>query len=396
MTMVIGCSSGSPGSGAEGMDAPTAEGYGRLAVGLLSSTPISGHPGNGGANGGGPKGSVRDLDEIIVEVDRVTAHAAGGWVTVSETPVIVDILRLGESAVALGFDDLPAGRINQIRLHVIEGSAPYVTLLDGSTVPLKVPSGMQSGIKILGPFDVEACAVTTINLDLDRKRSIHVHPRGHEDLWILRPVIRPFSGRSDVGCDGDAPDPDDPNNPNDPNDPNNPNDPTFPDPVDPNDPDGDGVPNPSDPDDDGDGFPDPIDPDSNGDGVPDDDDGDGVPDFDDPDDDGDGIPDPIDPDRDGDGVPDDFDGDGIPNADDPDDDGDGIPDGIDPNDEAPNESPDANPGEPDPVGGDEGAGTPGTPGGDTGGAPDGGACQGSADCGPTSYCQENGVCVPLI
>jgi hypothetical protein len=331
---------------------PTAPGYGRLAVGLSASQA---NGGGGGGSNGASRNNVLDLSELIVEVDRVTAHVAGGgWITLSEAPTTVDILRLQDSAVALGFADLPEGKITQIRLHVIEGSAPYVTLSEnGEQVPLKVPSGMESGIKLKGPWDIRACTLTTVEIDLEWKKSIekaiHVHPRGGGDLWILRPVIRVGGASADVGCDEETPPPGG-NNPNDPSfDPDDDGD-GVPDVDDPDadgdgvpdDPDGDGLPNSGDPDDDDDGFPDGMDTDDDGDGVPDmidpswptpDTDDDGVPDILDGDDDGDGVPDAADPDRDGDGIPDDLDGDGIPNATDDDDDNDGLLDPVDGDDD---------------------------------------------------------------
>ncbi len=317
-----------------------APGYARMSVGLMSSTPVQ-------ING---KGSAGDLSEVIVDVDRVTAHAAGGWVTVSETPVTVDILRLGDSAVALGFGDLPAGKITQIRLHVLDASAPYVTLTaDGSQVPLKVPSGMQSGIKIQGPWNLDECSLTSVTLDLDRKKSIHVHPTGHEDLWILRPVIRAGGTSTGVGCDDGMTPPDGGDGTMDPNDP------------------GDGSGGNGGPDD---GTMDPGDPSNGGH------DGNGGPDH--------GMLDPTNPGGgDGIGVPGDADGDGIPDSMDPDGgsgtgvpgdaDGDGIPDSMDP---------------------DGGSGT-GGPDPTTGGG-DGGTCQSSSECGPTSYCGPSGICIPVL
>lgn len=391
LLLLFGCGAGSSGNDRAGLEAPTAPGYARVAVGLTASA--QGGPSSNRGNGGG-KGSVRDLSEIIVEVDRVTAHAAGGgWVTVSETPVTVDILRLSEFAVELGFGDLPAGKVTQIRLHVIDGSAPYVTLsATGEQVPLKVPSGMQSGLKIKGPWDLEACTLTSITVDVDLKKSIHVHPRGHEDLWILRPVIRAGSATSDVGCEEDPENPGD--NPGD-NPGTNPGDVPLDNPgentPDTPDSDGDGIPDPLDTDDDNDGIPDAEDPDANGDGIPEDADGDGIPNATDPDDDGDGVPDPTDGDDDGDGIPDGLD----PDWPTPDADGDGIPDGSDPFDDGTVGGGGDGSGAPDPVDGGDGTNDPadGLTGGGDGTV--GGSCQDSNQCGPTSFCN-GGSCVPLV
>lgn len=103
--------------------------------------------------------------------------------------------------------------------------------------------------------------------------------------------------------------------------------------------DGDGKPDPTDPDNDNDGKPDTTDPDDNNNGIPDteeiDTDTDGTPNGTDKDDDGDGKPDIVDLDSNGDGKPDvitnpDTDNDGKPDSVDRDDDADGRPDTTDP------------------------------------------------------------------
>jgi Domain of unknown function (DUF4382) len=147
------------------------------------------------------------VDEIHVNISRVTAHStSAGWVTVStfDPPLGVDLLKLTSAAASLGFANLPPGTVTQVRLLVaVDGN--YV-LTGGNQVPLKVPSGYESGIKVKGPFEIAACARASVTLDFDGKKSIEYHPTGTGDEWILRPVIRVRAhGSDDVGCSG-APD----------------------------------------------------------------------------------------------------------------------------------------------------------------------------------------------
>lgn len=244
--------------GVEGTDQGSYGQTGRLVVGLTGSG-----------------GSASDLDRIMVEIAETRVRGDNGWTTISEGPVSVDILNLGNSTTELGIGELD-GSVDQIRLVVTEGSSSYVVTKDGEQHPLKTPSGEQSGLKIKGHFDVAECGDTQVTLDVDSKKSIHVHPSG-KGRWILRPVIRVASvTEPDDDCGetpggGDTPEPLDPldPNPNDPNDPADPNDPTGPDVPnggDPTDPgsepgDGTGTPNDGAP---GDGTNDPNDP---GDGT---------------------------------------------------------------------------------------------------------------------------------
>lgn len=151
---------------------PVASGKGRLAVELVDAPTVK-------------------VSEINVTISQVTAHAASvGWVEVMSGPAVtVDLLKLKDHAMALGFADLPTGKVTQIRLFVDAAAPNHVVLPSGEQVPLKVPSGEQSGIKIKGPFEVSACATTLVTLDFDGHKSIWVHPTGQDELWILRPVI---------------------------------------------------------------------------------------------------------------------------------------------------------------------------------------------------------------
>jgi hypothetical protein len=135
------------------------------------------------------------VSEIWVNVTAVRAHAAStGWMDIAafDPPMALDLLKLQESAVQLGLANLPAGTVTQLRLLVSsEGNSVTVAADAGPvSVPLKVPSGAQSGIKIKGPWTIDSCTQTTVTLDFDGNKSIWYHPTNQGDQWILRPVIR--------------------------------------------------------------------------------------------------------------------------------------------------------------------------------------------------------------
>jgi len=150
------------------------------------------------------------VDQIVVNVTRVTAHStSAGWVTVSPaginaaSPLVVDLLTLQApaTALALGLVDLPPGMVTQVRLFVTQDGNYVVTSGNTVHVPLTVPSGTQTGIKIQGPWGVNACSQTSITLDFDGHRSIWYHPTGVDAGWILRPVIHTrHSGTTPIGC----------------------------------------------------------------------------------------------------------------------------------------------------------------------------------------------------
>jgi len=148
--------------------------------------------------------------QIVVNVVKVTAHSTtSGWITVSPStisaasPLTVDLLTLQAPAAAksLGLVNLPPGTITQVRLYVSQDGNYLVPIGSTAQVPLKIPSGSQSGIKIQGPWTITACSQTALTLDFDGKRSIWSHPADLGNEWILRPVIHTKKADSvAVGC----------------------------------------------------------------------------------------------------------------------------------------------------------------------------------------------------
>lgn len=131
------------------------------------------------------------VDQIVVNVTKVTAHsAAGGWVTVGpvQGPLSVDLLKLKDYAQPLGLVNLPAGKVTQIRLLLSRDGNYVVPVGSTSEAPLVVPSGYESGVKIVGPWNVPDCTQVTVTLDFDGAASLEYHEA--DGTWILRPVIR--------------------------------------------------------------------------------------------------------------------------------------------------------------------------------------------------------------
>ncbi len=115
-----------------------------------------------------------------------------------EGPVTVNLLDLlrGETKFLGSFEMLP-GHYTQLRFMLDAkelGQGPptnpgcYIEFDDGSTRPLFVPSGSQSGFKGIGPFSVPLNGVVDVTADFDVRRSIVV--AGQSGIYILKPVIR--------------------------------------------------------------------------------------------------------------------------------------------------------------------------------------------------------------
>ncbi len=140
------------------------------------------------------------IASATVWISRVYLVGGNAPVDISTTPAQYDLLSLqGGVTAALGSALIPVGAYEQLRLVVdsaritLAGSA---TFSDGSnTRALKVPSGMQSGIKVNfgGPVHV-APGQTTLVVDFDASRSFVFTGAGPSPNGALfKPVLHATS-----------------------------------------------------------------------------------------------------------------------------------------------------------------------------------------------------------
>ncbi|HKA24316.1 MAG TPA: DUF4382 domain-containing protein [Candidatus Eisenbacteria bacterium] len=173
LVWLVGCSSGNTmsGSGTMRIRMTDKPGPGNVEAVNLVVTEVSVRA---------EEGTVTESDS-----DTVAITDTGGWQVLSTTTKTYDLLTLQNGVfTTIGEGTLPAGTYTQIRLKLGAGSTIVV---DGTTYPLKVPSGMQSGLKLNGTFVVPAGGNTDVGLDFDASRSIHETGNGK---WMLKPVIR--------------------------------------------------------------------------------------------------------------------------------------------------------------------------------------------------------------
>ncbi|HEY3401028.1 MAG TPA: DUF4382 domain-containing protein [Geothrix sp.] len=155
----------------------------------------------GGSSSGGGSGAmtvhlvdgpISGYQEINVNIQSVEIASDGGWITLGTPNKTLNLLNLvgGVEETLVANKSLPAGHYGQMRL--ILGADNSVKLSDGSVQPLKVPSGMQSGIKLIVNFDVAAGTTKDVWIDFDAAHSIQVVQAGMSGQYILRPTIWAF------------------------------------------------------------------------------------------------------------------------------------------------------------------------------------------------------------
>ena len=139
---------------------------------------------------------IEGLESLYLLLEDVQVHQqedAGemGWFSVLPDTLTAeertyDLLTLvdGVSAV-LGEEELPAGSYSQIRL-IVEDAWMVV---EGDSVDVFIPSGMQTGVKLVHGFTVDPGVLTELTLDWDACRSLVETPPGSGE-WLLKPTIR--------------------------------------------------------------------------------------------------------------------------------------------------------------------------------------------------------------
>ncbi|WP_370691097.1 DUF4382 domain-containing protein [Hydrogenophaga sp.] len=194
---------------------------------------MPGRCGDAGGGGGGTadSGTLRlaltdapacGYDEVNVTVEKIRVHqssSAGenerGWSEiVLATPSKINLLDLTNGAlIELGETRLPAGTYTQLRLVLAANPGnPNVPLANsirlsaipegsGQEIPLKTPSGQQSGLKINVNMTVEADQRADFVLDFDACKSVVV--AGNSGNYNLKPVVRAIL-RTETGVIGEV------------------------------------------------------------------------------------------------------------------------------------------------------------------------------------------------
>lgn len=132
-----------------------------------------------------------DYQQVNVEITKVKVHlepASGvaSWVDLPSTAGVYDLLKLqnGIDTTLVNTSQLAEGRITQMRLML--GSNNTI-MIDSTIYPMTVPSGSQSGIKLVGGLDVDPNQTLNVLIDFDAAQSVVEAGSGK---YQLKPVIK--------------------------------------------------------------------------------------------------------------------------------------------------------------------------------------------------------------
>ncbi len=165
------------------------------AVLLVGLTACGGSGSSGSmslAVGDAPVDGAEKVVVVFTAVELIPN--SGSPVTITfPAPKSIDLLNDSGSASAQLFSQpVPAGSYSQIRLMVLADGNPsnsYIIFSDGSMHGLQVPSGAETGLKLVSGFTVPSSGVVDYTIDFDLRQAITCPP-GQAPACILKPVER--------------------------------------------------------------------------------------------------------------------------------------------------------------------------------------------------------------
>lgn len=159
----------------------------RKAGSKCPGSPVTAQNGNKGNAKGNAHAYKHSYGDLEFDCDS-------GFVTIATDSVELNLFELRNGVTEiLANAELPVGEYDMIRLHVVDAT---IVLDDGTSFPMKVPSGNTSGLKIkLSPsLVVNDSEETEILVDFDLSRSFIVKGNAKSKKgiqgFIFKPVIR--------------------------------------------------------------------------------------------------------------------------------------------------------------------------------------------------------------
>lgn len=147
-------------------------------------------------------GPVDSASSVVVSFTGVELQPSGGGqpLTINfSAPKTIDLLQEqnGNEASLLSGQSVPAGNYDWIRLLVnaaadgtVAGS--YIEI-NGAQYPLMIPSGAETGLKLVQGFTMTANQVANFTIDFMLQQSVTAPPgqtSGGTQAYILRPALR--------------------------------------------------------------------------------------------------------------------------------------------------------------------------------------------------------------
>jgi hypothetical protein len=139
---------------------------------------------------------AENVTAVVITFTNVEVSGPDGWTIIKEydTAQSINLLDLqnGETFF-IDEAELTSGAYGQVRLGLLDNEDAndpqnsYISFDDSSRVALTIPSGNQSGYKVVGGFTIPDGGVTAVTIDFDVRKSVVETGSGK---YILKPTLR--------------------------------------------------------------------------------------------------------------------------------------------------------------------------------------------------------------
>lgn len=190
-----------------------------LAAGALVLAGCGGSSGNDDATGqvsfSMTDAPVDDVDQVVIAMTEFELKPADGEAfrvavipSEGETYRALDLLAFtnGQSALLIDGEEVPAGEYEWLRIYFDE-DASFVVENDGGLYPVFIPSGAQTGYKLVSGFTVPVNDSVAYVLDFDVRKSLRLPPglggpNGEDRTYLLQPTVRIMNAEETGGVEG--------------------------------------------------------------------------------------------------------------------------------------------------------------------------------------------------
>lgn len=140
---------------------------------------------------------VDGATSVVVAFTGIDLQGADGTATSISFAATqhIDLLKLqgGATGILTQGTAVPAGDYQWLRLKVLADkdtqNESYITLSNGGQYPLYIPSGAETGLKLVSGFTVAQGGTTSVLIDFDLRKSVTA-PQGQSPDYILKPALR--------------------------------------------------------------------------------------------------------------------------------------------------------------------------------------------------------------
>jgi len=140
----------------------------------------SGAPGSGSLSINMADTPVDNATAVVVDFTGIELHNTNGTMVNINFPAAkqIDLLKLqnGVTGALTQGESVPAGSYDWMRLDVLANKdtqgQSYITLSTGAQYPLYIPSGAETGLKLVSPFTVAQGSTTQLIIDFNLRQSV--------------------------------------------------------------------------------------------------------------------------------------------------------------------------------------------------------------------------------